>query len=91
MFISIITVASQKFLNLKQSTMKKLFAILAVAGFLAACNGGESKVEATVDSAAAKVDSAASAMVDSAAVKADSAKVDSAKAVVDTVKAAVKK
>jgi len=58
--------------------MKKVFAILAVAGFMTACNGGENK-EAKVDTAAAKVDTAA-VKVDSAAAKVDS----SAKASVDT-------
>jgi hypothetical protein len=58
--------------------MKKVFAILAVAGVMAACNNGGTKevkadsVVAKVDSAAVKVDSAAK-KVDSAAVKVDSA------------------
>lgn len=55
--------------------MKKVFAILAVAGVMAACNNGENKVVKT-DSPAVKVDSAAM-------------KVDSAKASVDTSKKAV--
>ncbi len=58
--------------------MKKVFAILAVAGVMTACNNGENK-EAKVDSAVVKVDSAA-VKVDSAAKKVDSAavKVDTA-------------
>lgn len=48
--------------------MKKVFAILAVAGFMAACNNGENK-EAKVDSPAAAV---------------DTTKVDSSKLAVDT-------
>ena len=61
--------------------MKKVFAILAVAGVMAACNNGENKeVKADtpvtkVDSAAVKVDTAAKAAVDTAK-----------KAVVDTTK-----
>lgn len=57
---------------LKTSTMKKVFAILAVAGVMAACNNAENKeVKADspavkVDSAAAKVDTAAKAAVDTA-------------------------
>ncbi len=51
--------------------MKKVFAILAVAGVMTACNNGENK-EAKVDSAVVKVDSAAK-KVDSAAVKVDTA------------------
>jgi hypothetical protein len=59
--------------------MKKVFAILAVAGVMAACNNGENK-EVKADTPVVKVDSAA-AIVDSAAVKVDSAaaKVDSTK------------
>jgi hypothetical protein len=59
--------------------MKKVFAILALAGVMAACNNGGNK-EVKADSAAVKVDSAA-VKVDSAAVKVDSAaaKVDSTK------------
>lgn len=59
--------------------MKKVFAILAVAGVMAACNNGENKeVKAdtpvvAVDSAAVKVDSSA-VKVDSAAAKVDSTK-----------------
>lgn len=54
--------------------MKKVFAILAVAGVMAACNNGENK-EVKADTPAVKVDSAA-------------AKVDTAKAAVDTAKKA---
>jgi PBP1b-binding outer membrane lipoprotein LpoB len=57
--------------------MKKVFAILAVAGLMAACNSGENKA-AGADSAAVKVDSSA--------VKVDTTKVDTTKAV-DTAKA----
>ena len=59
--------------------MKKVFAILAVAGVMAACNNGENK-EVKADTPAVKVDSAA-VKVDSSAVKVDSAaaKVDSTK------------
>ena len=57
----------------KQVQMKKVFAILAVAGLMTACNNAE-KTEATVDSAATTVDTAAVA-VDSSAVKVDSAAV----------------
>ena len=59
--------------------MKKVFAILAVAGVMAACNNGENK-EVKADTPAVKVDSAA-VKTDSAAVKVDSAaaKVDSTK------------
>ena len=55
--------------------MKKLFAIIAVAGFLAACNSGSTPA-ATADST----------KKDSAAVKVDSTKVDSAKVAVDSTK-----
>ncbi len=59
--------------------MKKVFAILAVAGVMAACNNGENK-EVKADTPVVKVDSAAM-KVDSSAVKVDSAaaKVDSTK------------
>ncbi len=62
----------------KQVQMKKVFAILAVAGLMTACNNA-AKTEApadstatTVDSTVAPVDSAAAA-ADTTAVKADSA------------------
>jgi hypothetical protein len=59
--------------------MKKVFAILAVAGVMAACNNGENK-EVKADTPVVNADSAA-LKVDSAAVKVDSAaaKVDSTK------------
>ena len=62
----------------KQVQMKKVFAILAVAGMMAACNSGEDKAKAAADSAR---------IADStnAAIAADSA----AKAVADTSKAAM--
>lgn len=60
--------------------MKKVFAILAVAGVMAACNNGENK-EVKADTPAVTVDSAA-VKVDSSAVKVDTA----AKPAVDTAK-----
>ncbi|MFN8243593.1 MAG: hypothetical protein U0X40_06015 [Ferruginibacter sp.] len=67
--------------------MKKLFAMLAVAGALAACNGGEEK-PATTDSpkveTPAVVDTAKK-MVDTAA-----AKMDTAKKMVDTAASKMK-
>ena len=57
--------------------MKKVFAILAVAGLMTACNNAE-KTEAAVDSTAVAADTTAVA-VDSTAAAADSTvKVDSA-------------
>lgn len=56
--------------------MKKVFAILAVAGIMTACNSGENKE--------VKADTAAAVKVDTAAVKVDTA----AKAAVDTAKKA---
>ena len=50
--------------------MKKVFAILAVAGFMAACNNGENKE--------AKADSPKAAM--------DTTKMDTTKAAMDTTK-----
>ena len=50
--------------------MKKLIAILAVAGFFAACNSGSTPLVKT----------------DSPVVKTDSVKVDSAKVIVDSTK-----
>ena len=60
--------------------MKKVFAILAVAGVMAACNNGENKEVKADTPPAVKTDSAA-VKVDSSAVKVDSAaaKVDSTK------------
>ncbi len=66
--------------NKKQVQMKKVFAILAVAGLMTACNNAE-KTEATADSAAVTVDTAA-VTVDTAA-----AAVDTAKAAADTAAA----
>ena len=57
----------------KQVQMKKVFAILAVAGFMASCNSGENKA-ATADSVKPAMDSAKAAM-------------DTAKAAMDTAKA----
>jgi hypothetical protein len=68
---------------LKKITMKKFFAILAIAGAMTACNNAAEKTEA-------KSDSATAAAVDTISAKADSAKakIDStAKAAVDTIKA----
>ncbi len=65
--------------NPKTSTMKKVFAILAVAGLMTACNNAET-TEATADTAAATVDTAA-ATVDTTA-----ATVDTTAAAVDTTK-----
>lgn len=67
--------------------MKKVFAILAIATFMVACNNEAEKTENTVDSAALKAaaDSAAAAAaatVDTAAAKIDTA----AAAVVDSLK-----
>jgi ABC-type uncharacterized transport system auxiliary subunit len=63
----------------KQVQMKKVFAILAVAGLMTACNNAE-KTEAAVDSAkttvdtsAKKVDTAMKAAMDTTAKKVDSA------------------
>lgn len=55
----------------KTSTMKKVFAILAVAGLMTACSNGE-KTEAAADTTKATVDTAA-AKVDTAAAKVDTA------------------
>jgi ABC-type uncharacterized transport system auxiliary subunit len=64
--------------NLKTSTMKKVFAILAVAGFMAACNSGENAAPAA-DTAKPAVDTT---------VKADTSKaaMDTTKAAADTTK-----
>lgn len=84
--------------------MKKLFAILAVAGALAACNGNEgenaAKNDSTktetpkmMDSAAAKMDTAAAKMksaMDTAAAKMNNA-MDTAKKMVEKAKEEVKK
>ena len=76
---------SSTFAPNKISTMKKLFAILVVAGALVACNNSS-------ESAASSVDSAAKAATDTVknAVDTTMKKVDStAKAMVDTAKAKV--
>ena len=57
----------------KQVQMKKVFAILAVAGFMAACNNGENK-EVKADSPKAAMDTTKASM-------------DTAKAAMDTAKA----
>jgi hypothetical protein len=64
--------------NKTSSTMKKVFAILAIAGAFAACNNAAEKTEASVDSTAAAV------TVDTAAAAVDTA----AQAIDSTVKAA---
>ena len=66
--------------NPKTSTMKKVFAILAVAGLMTACNNAET-TEATADTAAATVDTAA-ATVDTTAATVDT----TAAPAVDTTK-----
>ena len=65
----------------KTSTMKKVFAILVVAGLMTACNNAE-KTEAVadstkvaVDSAAKTVDSSMKANMDSTVKKVDTTKV----------------
>jgi len=65
--------------NPKTNTMKKVFAILAVAGLMTACNNAET-TEATADTAAATVDTAAATVDTSAAM------VDTTAAAVDTTK-----
>ncbi len=63
----------------KTSTMKKVFAILAVAGLMTACSNGE-KTEAAADTTKAATVDTASKTVDTAAAKVDTAakKVDTA-------------
>jgi hypothetical protein len=70
---------------LKIITMKKFFAILAIAGAMTACNNAAQNTEANADSA--KVAAAA----DSAKAAADTLKAaaDTAKAAADTLKAKV--
>ena len=62
--------------------MKKVFAILAVAGFLAACNSGEDKAKAAADSTRI-ADSTKAAMAADSAAKAAA---DTTKAAMDTTK-----
>lgn len=57
----------------KQVQMKKVFAILAVAGFMAACNSGETAAPAA-DTTATAVDTTKAAM-DTTAAAADTTKV----------------
>jgi hypothetical protein len=52
---------------IKTSTMKKVFAILAVAGFMAACNSGENKEAAGDSTAPATTETAAPAQDSTAA------------------------
>jgi len=65
---------AQNLTNPKTSTMKKVIALLAIAGFVA-CNGGETKTPAT-DTTKAAVDSTKK---DSAAPAVDTTKKDSTK------------
>jgi len=68
--------------------MKKVFAILAVAGLMAACNNGSS-TDASKDSTLKAIDSSAAASKDSVKAGADTAKkmIDSsAHAMKDSVK-----
>ena len=68
--------------------MKKVFAILAVTGLMAACNNGTS-TEDVKDSTLSAIDSAKNAMKDSVETTSDSTKsmIDSAaKAAKDSVK-----
>jgi hypothetical protein len=67
----------------KQVQMKKVFAILAVAGFMAACNSGVSKEQAAADSTRV-ADSTAKAAA--AADSASKAAMDTTKAAMDTTK-----
>lgn len=62
--------------------MKKVFAVLAIAATIAACNNSASTTEAKVDSTAAAAVDTAAAVVDTAAAKIDS----TVKAAVDTMK-----
>jgi transglutaminase/protease-like cytokinesis protein 3 len=62
--------------------MKKVFAILAVAGVMAACNSGENKEKMAADSARIADSTAAANAADSAA----KAAADTSKAMMDTTK-----
>ena len=70
----------------KQSTMKKVFAILAVAGLMAACNSGADKEKAAADSARV-ADSIKNASAAAAAMDTAKAAMDTAKGKMDTSKA----
>jgi len=76
-------------LTQKQLQMKKVLAILAVAGFMASCNSGENKEKMAADSArvadSIKAASAASSAMDSA-----KAAMDTAKGKMDTTKSKMK-
>ena len=67
--------------------MKKVFAILAVAGFMAACNNG-TNADAAADSTRVADSLKAAATADSAKAAMDTAKaaMDTAKAKMDTTK-----
>jgi|GEM_PF-720769 len=72
-----------KFTHTKSlQNMKKVFAIVAVAGFMAACNSGEDKAKAAADSARAADSTKAAWAADSAA----KAAVDTTKPATDTTK-----
>ena len=73
----------------KITTMKKFFAIIAIASFAVACNNEATKTDVNLDSAANKIENTVDAakdsmnkMVDSTAAKLDS----TAQAVIDTIK-----
>ena len=57
----------------KNHTMKKVLAILAVAGFMASCNSGENKEKMAADSTRV-ADSTAKAAMDTARAKMDTTK-----------------
>ncbi len=80
MLNSIRRLSLRELITQKQVQMKKVFAILAVAGFMASCNSGENK--------AASADSGAKAATDTAKAAMDTAKaaMDTAKAKMDTTK-----
>ena len=65
--------------------MKKVFAILAIAGMLVACNSGGEKKEEVKDTTAAPAPAPAPA-TDSTAVKADSTAAPAAAPAVDSTK-----
>ena len=76
-------------INPKNKTkMKKVFAILAVAGFMASCSSGADKEKAAADSTKAADSIKAVMTADSAKAAMDTAKaaMDTAKAKMDTTK-----
>jgi predicted small secreted protein len=64
--------------------MKKVFAFLAIAGVMSACNNDVKEAETKIDSAASSVTNAVTNAADSAAAAATNV-VDSAKVKVDSV------